>query len=175
MLIKLGQMYDVPVYETGVGFKYVAPKMLEVDAMIGGEESGGYAFRNHVPERDGILAGLYFLDMMVRSKRKPSQLIDVLFEKVGAHYYKRIDTPLPPGERQVYEAKISAADPAEVGGLKVVDKNFTDGYKFLLEDGGWLLVRFSGTEPIVRVYCETTQPDRVDPILGDGVRLAGIE
>jgi len=119
-------------------------------------------------------AGLFFLDMMVRSGRKPSELIEILFEKVGPHYYKRIDTPLPPGERQVYEKNISNADPVEVGGLKVVGKDFTDGYKFLLEAGGWLLVRFSGTEPIVRVYCETTRPDRVDPILDDGIRLAGI-
>jgi phosphomannomutase len=175
MLNRLGQLYDVPVYETGVGFKYVAPKMLEVEAMIGGEESGGYAFHDHVPERDGILAGLYFLDLMVRSGKKPSELIDTLFEKVGAHYYKRIDTPLPPGERRVYQKNISDADPVEVGGLKVVGTNFTDGYKFLLEDGGWLLVRFSGTEPIVRVYCETTQAERVDPILADGIRLVGIE
>jgi phosphomannomutase len=83
MLNKLARIYDVPVYETGVGFKYIAPKMMEVDAMIGGEESGGYAFRGHVPERDGILAGLYLLDMMVRTGKKPSQLLDLLFEKVG--------------------------------------------------------------------------------------------
>ena len=73
MLDKLGKLYNVPVYETGVGFKYVAPKMLETDAMIGGEESGGYAFRDNVPERDGILAGLYILDMMVKLKRKPTE------------------------------------------------------------------------------------------------------
>ena len=75
MLKKLGKIYDVPVIETGVGFKYVAPAMLEHDAMIGGEESGGYAFHGHVPERDGILAGLYILDMMVKLQGKPSQLI----------------------------------------------------------------------------------------------------
>jgi phosphomannomutase len=175
MLNRLGELYDVPVYETGVGFKYVAPKMLEVDAMIGGEESGGYAFRHHVPERDGILAGLYFLDLMVRTGKKPSELIQALFEKVGPHYYKRIDSPLPQGERQIYEKNIRSAEPGKIGGLKVVGTNFLDGYKFLLEDGGWLLVRFSGTEPIVRVYCETTKPDRVDPILDDGIDLVGIE
>jgi len=174
MLNKLGEIYHVPVYETGVGFKYVAPKMLEVNAMIGGEESGGYAFQNHVPERDGILAGLYFVDMMVRTGRKPSELLKLLFDKVGPHYYKRVDTALPAGERQVYERNISMAGPKQIGGLKVVGTDFTDGYKFMLEDGGWLLVRFSGTEPIVRVYCETTQPERVDPILEDGLRNAGI-
>ncbi|MFZ0545463.1 MAG: phosphoglucomutase/phosphomannomutase family protein, partial [Candidatus Promineifilaceae bacterium] len=92
MLNKLAKLYNVPVYETGVGFKYIAPKMVEVDAMIGGEESGGYAFKGHVPERDGILAGLYLLDMMVQTGKRPSQLLDMLFEKVGPHYYQRIDS-----------------------------------------------------------------------------------
>ena len=78
MLEKLGKIYNVSVYETGVGFKYVAPKMLAVNAMIGGEESGGYAFRGNVPERDGILAGLYFLDFMVKLKKKPSELLALL-------------------------------------------------------------------------------------------------
>jgi phosphomannomutase len=175
MLEKLGEIYDVPVYQTGVGFKYVAPKMLEVDALVGGEESGGYAFHGHVPERDGILAGLYLLDMMVRLDRKPSQLVELLFEKVGPHYYDRIDTPLLPEKRTEYEAKISNANPKEVGGLKVTDILKVDGYKFSLEDGGWLLVRFSGTEPIVRVYCETTQADRVKPLLEDGLKLVGVK
>lgn len=174
MLNRLGTLYDVPVYETGVGFKYVAPKMLEVDALIGGEESGGYAFRGHVPERDGILAGLLLLDMMVRTKRTPSQLVELLFEKVGAHYYDRIDSPLPPGERSSHEARILAAQPKTIGGLKVTGLNTLDGYKFLLEDGGWLLIRFSGTEAMVRVYCETTREQSVRPILEDGLRIVGL-
>jgi phosphomannomutase len=175
MLNELGKMYDVPVYETGVGFKYVAPKMLEVDAMIGGEESGGYAFRGHVPERDGILSGLYLLDMMVKLGTKPSGLVDMLFEKVGPHFYDRIDSPLPPGERKEYEHNIESADPKSIGGLKVTNLETLDGFKFGLEDGGWLLIRFSGTEPIVRVYCETTHKDRVQPILQDGLKIVGIK
>jgi phosphomannomutase len=173
MLEKLGKLYDVPVYQTGVGFKYVAPKMIETDAMIGGEESGGYAFRGNVPERDGILAGLYFLDMMVKLNRKPSELLKLLFEKVGAHYYDRIDTSFK-GDRKEKENRILEAHPATVGGLKVEDLITTDGYKFLLEDGGWMLIRFSGTEPIMRVYCETTHQDRVKAILDDGLRIAGL-
>ena len=174
MLDKLGQAYGVPVYETGVGFKFVAPKMLEVDALIGGEESGGYAFRGHVPERDGILAGLYLLDMMVRTGLRPSALVEELFAKVGAHYYDRIDSPLPPGERAPREEMVRQAEPKTVGGLKVTGRNTLDGYKLGLEDGGWLLIRFSGTEPIVRVYCETTRQDRVQPILQDGLRILGL-
>lgn len=173
MLEKLGKLYQVPVYETGVGFKYVAPKMLETDAMIGGEESGGYAFRGNVPERDGILAGLYLLDMMVKLRRKPTQLIELLFSKVGAHYYDRIDRSFS-GDRKAREEKILAAHPSAFGGLKVTSFNSMDGYKFSLEDGGWLLIRFSGTEPIMRVYTETTHQDRVQAILQDGMKVAGL-
>lgn len=174
MLNKLGKIYDIPVHETGVGFKYVAPKMLETNAMIGGEESGGYAFQGNVPERDGILAGLYMLDMMVKLERKPSELLDLLFEKVGAHFYDRIDTPFE-GERDEKIEKILSANPETIGGLKVTGLVTTDGYKFNLEDGGWLLIRFSGTEPIIRVYTETMHEDKVQPILQDGLKIAEIK
>ena len=114
MLNKLGQLYNVPVYETGVGFKYVAPKMLETDAMIGGEESGGYAFRGNVPERDGILAGLYILDFMVRTGKKPTELLTMLFDKLGGEYfYDRVDSPFS-GERKAREeAERKAREEAE--------------------------------------------------------------
>jgi len=173
MLEKLGKIYDIPVYETGVGFKYVAPKMMETKAMIGGEESGGYAFSGHVPERDGILAGLYMLDMMVKLKAKPSELLNLLFSKVGGHYYDRVDTEFS-GNRSDREQRIINAKPETIGGLTVAGLNTTDGFKFILEDGGWLLIRFSGTEPIMRVYCETTHKDKVQSILKDGLRIAGL-
>jgi alpha-D-glucose phosphate-specific phosphoglucomutase len=173
MLNKLGKLYDVPVHETGVGFKYVAPKMLETDAMIGGEESGGYAFRGNVPERDGILANLYFLDFMVRTGKKPTELLKMLFEKVGEHFYDRIDTPFT-GDRKSREQMILNANPQTLGGLRVTELVTTDGFQFKLEDGGWLLIRFSGTEPIMRVYCETTHEDKVKAILQDGLKIAGL-
>lgn len=173
MLNKLGKLYDVPVHETGVGFKYVAPKMMETNALIGGEESGGYAFRNNVPERDGILAGLYFLDFMVRTGKKPTELLKMLFDKVGEHFYDRVDTPFS-GDRKTREQMILDAKPKTLGGLKVTELITVDGFQFKLEDGGWLLIRFSGTEPIMRVYCETTHEDKVKAILEDGLKVAGI-
>lgn len=172
MLNKLGELYNVPVYETGVGFKYVAPKMTETNAMIGGEESGGYAFRGNVPERDGILANLYFLDLQVRTGKTPSQLIDWLFEKVGPHYYDRVDSLIDPQQREAIKARLRAVQPATIAGLKVVGKDMTDGYKFIFEDGGWLLIRMSGTEPLMRVYCETREASLVEPVLQDGVKIA---
>ena len=173
MLNKLGRIYDVPVHETGVGFKYVAPKMMETDAMIGGEESGGYAFRGNVPERDGILAGLYMLDFMVQTGKKPTDLLKMLFDKVGEHSYDRIDTPFM-GERKEREQMILNANPETIGGLKVTELVTVDGFQFKLEDGGWLLIRFSGTEPIMRIYCETTHKDKVKAILEDGLKIAGV-
>ncbi|MEA4906321.1 MAG: phosphoglucomutase/phosphomannomutase family protein [Chloroflexi bacterium] len=173
MLEKLGKIYAVPVYQTGVGFKYVAPKMLETDAMIGGEESGGYAFRGNVPERDGILAGLFILDLMVRLQRKPSELLTILFDLVGAHYYDRIDSAFS-GDRKKREQMILDAHPEKIGGLKVTGLDTTDGFKFGLEDGGWMLIRFSGTEPIIRVYTETTHQDAVQEILQDGLHIVGL-
>ena len=174
MLNKLGKLYGVPVYETGVGFKYVAPKMLETDAIIGGEESGGYAFRGNVPERDGILAGLYFLDLMVKTGKRPTQLIEWLFAKVGAHYYDRIDSVFS-GDRAVREQNILDAQPKTIGGLKVTGLTTTDGFRFDLEDGGWMLIRFSGTEPKIRVYTETTHENKVQAILQDGLKIAGLK
>jgi phosphomannomutase len=173
MLNKLGKLYGVPVYNVGVGFKFVAPKMLETHAMIGGEESGGYAFHGHVPERDGILAGLYILDMMIKLHKRPSELLDILFSKVGAHYYERIDTRFE-GDRQTREQMVLNAKPASLGGLAVTGLDTTDGFKFNLEDGGWLLIRFSGTEPIIRVYTETTHKERVQEILQDGLHVVGL-
>jgi phosphomannomutase len=175
MLNKLGAIYNVPIYETGVGFKYIAPKMKETDALLGGEESGGYAFRGHAPDRDGILAGLYLLDMMVQTGKRPSQLLDWLFEKVGPHYYDRIDTAFETARRGEVQAHVSAARPERIAGLKVTSIDTRDGFQFHMEDGGWLLIRFSGTEPIIRVYCETTHGDKVQEILQDGLRIAGLK
>ena len=95
MLDRLGEIYNVPVFETRVGFKYVAPIMIRENALIGGEESGGYGFRGHVPERDGILAGLYFLDFMIKTGKTPSELLAYLYSKVGPHFYHRIDIEFP--------------------------------------------------------------------------------
>ena len=176
MLEKLGKRFDVPVINTGVGFKYVAPAMMKHDGLIGGEESGGFAFRGHVPERDGILANLYLLDMMCRTGKKPSELLHRLFTLVGGpHYYDRIDTRLRDDEmKEAARARLDGPAPETLGGLKVTGKDTTDGYKFGLEDGGWLLVRFSGTEPLIRVYGETMHADKMQAILADGMKAAGL-
>ena len=173
MLYRLGEIFQVPVIETQVGFKYVAPIMIEKNALIGGEESGGYGFRGHVPERDAILAGLYFLDFMVSTGKSPSQLLEYLFSKVGPHYYNRHDFHFPEDRRQVIIDRVKQK-PAAVAGLKVVRMDTTDGFRFFLEDNSWLLVRFSGTEPLLRIYAEAGSLERVEAMLRSGQEMAGV-
>ncbi len=174
MLYRLGEIFKVPVYETSVGFKYVAPIMLTENALIGGEESGGYGFRGHMPERDGILAGLCFLDLMVKMSKTPSELLDYLYSKVGSHHYRRIDIEFPEGERQAINNRIRDNLPESIDGIRVVSSDTTDGFRFILADTTWLLIRFSGTEPVLRIYAESNTPVRVDKLLEVGKGLAGV-
>jgi alpha-D-glucose phosphate-specific phosphoglucomutase len=163
MVQSLGQIYGVPVHETQVGFKFLGPKMMETDALIGGEESGGYGFRGHVPERDGILAGLYMLDFMARTGKRPSELLAELYEKVGPHYYDRIDITLRPEDRDAIWQRAQAARPDSVAGIKVTGSDTVDGFRFTLDDKGWLLFRFSGTEPLLRIYTEVVGDESLVP------------
>jgi phosphomannomutase len=174
MIDRLGEIYGVPVYETAVGFKYLGPKMMEEHAMIGGEESGGYGFRGHVPERDGVLAGLYFVDLMARTGRRPSELLQALYDRVGPHFYDRLDVEFDQHQRAAIVERMEAAHPSEIAGLKVTGTNRIDGYLFNLEGGGWLLIRFSGTEPLMRIYCEVPSKDLVPRVLEEGRHLAGV-
>lgn len=174
MVDRLGELYNVPVYETPVGFKYLGPKMIRENALLGGEESGGYGFRGHVPERDGVLAGLYFLDLMARTGKRPSELLQALFAKVGEHYYDRADVAFDPGQRDAILTHMREAKPADLAGLKVLGSSTLDGHLFTLEGGAWLLIRFSGTEPLMRIYTEVPSPELVPRVLEAGKRLAGV-
>ncbi|MBI4496303.1 MAG: phosphoglucomutase/phosphomannomutase family protein [Chloroflexi bacterium] len=181
MVYRLGERFGVPVAETDVGFKYVGPEMVRRNALIGGEESGGYGFRGHIPERDGILAGLYFLDFMVQTGKTPSQLVDHLYQTVGPHYYDRIDLHFPPDQRAAIIGRVVEGHPEYLQGSPVAqagtyrdDLGNLSGVRFMLQDGSWLLIRFSGTEPVLRIYAETNSPERVARLLQDGRRLAGV-
>ena len=169
MILRLGEIYDVPVYETGVGFKFLGPKMRETDALIAGEESGGFAFRGHLPERDGILSGLFILDLMARRGKELPELVEELFAKVGPHYYDRIDVTMSEAARTQVERRLPELHPDSIAGLRVTGYDRTDGLRFLLDDGAWALIRLSGTEPLMRIYTEVRQEAQVQPVL-QGVR-----
>ena len=175
MVQRLGEIYNVPVHETQVGFKFLGPKMMETNALIGGEESGGYGFRGHVPERDGILAGLYMLDFIARTGKKPSELLAELYAKVGPHYYDRLDIALKEEDRAKIWKRAEDARPDAVAGIKVTARDTTDGFRFSLGDKGWLLFRFSGTEPLVRIYAEVVgDQSLVQKVLDAGREIIGL-
>jgi len=171
MMDRLGELYNVPVYETPVGFKYVAPKMIAENALIGGEESSGFGFRGHVPERDGILAGIYFLDLMIRLNKTPSELIKYLYSKVGPHHYQRLDLEFPPSERERILQRLTQAMPARLAETEVIDIKTIDGFQFLLADGSWLLFRFSGTEPLLRIYAEAPGLTMAGTLITEGRKI----
>lgn len=169
MIKKLGDLYGVDVYETAVGFKFLGPKMRETDALIAGEESGGFAFRGHIPERDGVLSALYVLDLMTRKGKGLPALIEKLFSKVGAHYYDRIDIAMTHEQRDRIAELLPTLEPKEIAGIPVEACDRTDGLRFVLPDGAWALIRLSGTEPLMRIYTEVREETQVRPVL-DAVR-----
>jgi phosphomannomutase len=182
MAERLGERYGVSVYEVPVGFKYVGPKMIETDAMMGGEESGGFGFGMHLPERDGIFTDLMLLDLFVREReagRWPaSKAIAHLHEIAGPSSYRRVDIHLDrasyPALKSRLMAQLPERVPARLAGRPVVRTqtlSTADGFKFFADDGSWLLVRCSGTEPLVRVYTEASSTAAVDANLNTGEQL----
>ncbi len=169
----LAKHYGVDLYETPVGFKHIGPLMIEKDALIGGEESGGYGFRGHLPERDGILAGLYLLDYAAATGKPPSELLERVFAITAPHFYERIDIDLEPGSNERFKQTLDAARPAEIAGRPVRSSDTTDGWRFFIDDG-WLLFRLSGTEPQLRIYTEVTSGSLVRPVLEAGRQIAGV-
>ena len=173
MIDRLGEIYGVPVYETAVGFKFLGPRMTETKAMAAGEESGGYAFSEHLPERDGCYAGLVLLDLLARSGKSPSQLVRELYAKVGEHFYDRSDIHLTEDQRATVLDRVAKAAPDTLAGQRILKQDSIDGFRWELE-GGWLLIRLSGTEPLLRIYTETTDAARVQPLLDAGRQIAGV-
>jgi phosphomannomutase len=182
MAERLGERYGLKVYETSVGFKYIGPKMIETDAMMGGEESGGFGFGMHLPERDGIYADLLLLDLFLRERaagRWPvSRALEHFHEIAGPSYYRRIDIHVDPATYQAVKQRLLGElverPPADLAGQPVtrtqrLDTN--DGFKFFTADGSWMLVRTSGTEPLVRVYTEAASTDARDALVEAGERL----
>ncbi len=182
MAERLGRHYGIAVHETSVGFKYIGPKMIETGAMMGAEESGGFGFGMHLPERDGVYADLLLLDLFIRERaagRWPvSKAIEAFHQLAGPSFYRRVDVHV---DRAAYPAlkdrllvDLRTHAPAELAGEPVVRTDTletNDGFKFYVTDGSWLLVRFSGTEPLVRVYTEATNADVREAMIVAGERL----
>jgi phosphomannomutase len=167
LMPKVAALYNLPVFETPVGYKYIADRMLESHVLLGGEESGGIGYGNHIPERDALLSALYVLEAIVHSGLDLSDLYRKLQEQTGFFSsYDRIDIPLASMDvRAKLLNQLQTKPPTEIAGHRVIDCLSVDGYKFRLDDQSWLLIRFSGTEPVLRLYCEAATLEQVHKTL----------
>ena len=175
LLDKIARKFQLPIYETAIGFKYAVQYMVDQDILMAGEESGGYGFKGRPPERDGILAGLLLLEMMGRRKQSLGEILKYLEKEFGSSFYQRIDMQCPQTKKEEYLKRIKNPLPKSLGRKKVKSINLKDGYKFILEDESWLLLRFSGTEPLLRIYAEAKSLEDVQQLILEGKRLAGVE
>ncbi|GAB4496470.1 MAG: phosphoglucomutase/phosphomannomutase family protein [Anaerolineales bacterium] len=173
MLDRLAKRYGFKIHETPVGFNHIADIMMTEDVLIGGEESGGISFKGHIPEGDGPIMGLLIVEMLAASGKSLGEMVDELLADVGPAFYERVDLRLsrPVAKTEMTDFLTKNA-PAEIGGAKVAEVSQRDGVKYIMSDDSWLLVRPSGTEPVLRVYAEGRTQDMVKALLGYGRTIA---
>ena len=167
LIPRLAKIYERSVYETPIGYKYIGDRMLQAEVMIGGEESGGIGYGTHIPERDALLSALYVLEAVVQSGEDLGTIYARLQQKTDfTAYYDRIDLPLANMEvRAKLLQRLAEETPTEVAQMTVIDCLDVDGYKFRMDDNTWLLIRFSGTEPVLRLYCQASTMPEVRQVL----------
>lgn len=173
MIDRLCKQYGLTVHETPVGFNHIADYMLKEDVLIGGEESGGISFKGHIPEGDGIIMGLLIIEMVASAKTTLYEMVEQLQKEVGPALYERTDLRLRfPVAKEKMVHKLTSEPPASIGGESVVEISTMDGIKYILADDSWLLIRPSGTEPVLRVYAEGRSPEMVKALIGYGNEIA---
>jgi phosphomannomutase len=173
MIDRLCTRYELKLYETPVGFNHIADYMMSEDVLIGGEESGGISFKGHIPEGDGPIMGLLLVEMIAAKHKSLHDLVDALLADVGPAFYERTDMRLSrPVAKTEMTDLLTRQAPAEIGAQKVIDVSSLDGVKYILADDSWLLIRPSGTEPVLRVYAEGRSKDMVKALLGYGEKVA---
>lgn len=173
MIDRLANRYGLKVYETPVGFNYIADHMMNEDVLIGGEESGGISFKGHIPEGDGPIMGLLLVEIMAHSKKTLGELTAELLADVGPAFYERADLRLGrPVAKQEMTSLLLKNAPAEIGGAHLLEVSSLDGVKYILSDDSWLLIRPSGTEPVLRVYAEGRSMQIVKELLEFGQHVA---
>lgn len=173
MIDRLAKRYGIPLFETPVGFNHIAEYMLKEDVLIGGEESGGISIKGHIPEGDGILMGLLLVEIVATSGKPLYEMIEQLLQDVGPAYYKRRDLRLihPVAKDRMQDDLVNHA-PASIHDVKVNEILTKDGVKYVLEDDSWMLIRPSGTEPVLRVYAEGRSVDMMQALISYGEQVA---
>ncbi len=173
MIDRICRAYQLPLHETPVGFNHIADLMMKDDVLIGGEESGGISIRGHIPEGDGVLMGLLLLEIVAHAGVPLKQLIADLQARYGPHHYARKDLPLArPVAKKEMVKRLTERAPDAIGGVNIREVRSNDGVKYLLDDDSWLLIRPSGTEPVLRVYAESPNSALVAELIGYGEGVA---
>ncbi len=164
MIDRIANKYDIKVNETPVGFKYIGQQMIEENAFIGGEESGGLSITGHVPEKDGILAALLFIEMLALYKKTPSELLAEVEVEFGTIFSNRLDLECEENEKESIITRMKQLDFTSLANKQIVSSKQVDGLKLILDDGSWVLVRPSGTEAVFRIYAEADNQESVRSI-----------
>ncbi len=172
LLKRIAAAHDLKLYETAIGFKYIADLMLKDDILIGAEESGGIGVKGHIPERDGILNSLLFLEAIITAGKSPSEMLAELHREFGEFHFGRRDLKLEVAKGMELVTKLAAKPPTEVASIEVIDMQNVDGTKLLFADESWLLFRQSGTEPMLRIYSEATSVEKMNALLAAGESIA---
>jgi len=173
MIDLLAKRFDLPVHETPVGFNHIADHMLTENVLIGGEESGGISFQGHIPEGDGIIMGLLLVEIVAEAGKPLSELVADLLADVGPAFYTRNDQRLKrPVAKEKMVKKLIENAPSSIGDVNVAEVSTKDGVKYILEDNSWLLIRPSGTEPVLRVYAEGRTDEMVEALMEFGRKVA---
>ncbi len=172
MVARLARRYNLPLFETPVGFNYICDYMLKGDVLIGGEESGGISIKGHIPEGDGILMGLLLLEIVASNGKSLHELVADLQRTVGPFCYDRNDLRTKPFVKSELVSALKADAPDSLAGIPVVAVDDRDGVKYRLQDDSWLLIRPSGTEPVLRIYAEAPTAETVQALLSEGGRMA---
>jgi phosphomannomutase len=172
---RIAAAHNLPLYDTPIGFKYIADLMLKTDILIGAEESGGIGVRGHIPERDGILNCLLLLEAVVMAGGTPSEMVRRMHREFGEFYFDRRDLHCDVQQGKDLVTSLADAPPETIAGFAVSSVETLDGTKLVLDDESWLLFRQSGTEPVLRVYSEATSRAKVEALLNAGSSLAGTD
>lgn len=168
---RIAAAHNLKLHETPIGFKYVADLMLREDILLGAEESGGIGVKGHIPERDGILNSLLFLEAIIAAGKTPSQMVKEMHREFGEFYFNRRDIHCEVARGQSLVSTLAHTPPHEIAGHKVSNIETLDGTKLLFADESWLLFRQSGTEPMLRIYSEATSKAKVTQLLNVGCAL----
>ncbi len=174
MIDILAQKYGLSLFETPIGFKHICELMLDKQILMGGEESGGLGVTGHIPERDGVLMGLLLLETIAATGKGVRQQLEEIMDEIGHFSYRRIDSHISSEAKEALLQRLANDPPSVIAGRKVATTNFSDGFKFVFDNGDWLLIRPSGTEPVLRLYSEAGDPAMVETLLRSARQIAQV-